>query len=56
MMHQAGGRLGPFLPNGFKQPVGCGGLEEFGDGNALATDEEFGGWVVIAFHWIYSGR
>ena len=30
----------------FSEPVGCGGLEEFGDGDALAADEEFGGWVV----------
>ena len=35
-----------FLPAGFREPVGCGGLEKFGDGNALATDEEFGGGVV----------
>ena len=46
MIHQAGDRLGPFLPTGFRQPVGCVGLDEFGDGNALATDEEFGGGVV----------
>jgi len=26
--------------------VGSRGLEEFGDGDALAADEEFGGWVV----------
>ena len=46
MMHQAAGRLGPFLPNRFRQPVGRGGLEVFGNGNTLAADEEFGGWVV----------
>ena len=28
------------------EPVGGGGLEEIGDGNALAADEEFAGGVV----------
>lgn len=45
-MHRVGGGLGRFLPNGFSQPVGCRSLEKFGDGNALAADEEFGGGVV----------
>ena len=26
--------------------MGCRGLEEFGDGDALAADEEFGGGVM----------
>ncbi len=31
---------------GCSQPVGGGGLEEIGDGDALSADEEFGGRVV----------
>jgi len=32
--------------SGVGEPVGCGGLEEFGDGDALAADEEFGRWLM----------
>ena len=30
----------------FRKPVGGGGLEEFGDGDTLAADEELGGGMV----------